>query len=151
MLGTRNYPVVIGGGIAVLLFSLVGAAAITGVLPSASERKGSLPEKVAKPTACRNCGVVADVRAPVSKHSPYRVVLRMDDGSERIVAQLDLKADRANGVLRVMAAHAEPGADRAEAAAAARAELSAVARWQGMTDIDVSGRGNLVQALTRSA
>jgi outer membrane lipoprotein SlyB len=87
MLGTRNYPVVIGGGIAVLLFSLVGAAAITGVLPSASERKGALPEKVAKPTACRNCGVVADVRAPVSKHSPYRVVLRMDDGSERIVAQ----------------------------------------------------------------
>ena len=87
MLGTRNYPVVIGGGIAVLLFSLVGAAAITGALPSASERKAAQPEKIAKPSACRNCGVVADVRAPSSKHSSYRVVLRMDDGSERIVQQ----------------------------------------------------------------
>ena len=86
MLGTRNYPVVIAGGIAVLLFSLVGAAAITGVLPSASERKSAQPDKV-KATACRNCGVVADVRAPTSRHSSYRVVLRMDDGSERIVPQ----------------------------------------------------------------
>ena len=85
MLGTRNYPVVIAGGIAVLLFSLVGAAAITGVLPSASERKVSA--QVAKPSACRNCGVVAAIRAPASKHSPYRVVLRMEDGSERVVSQ----------------------------------------------------------------
>ena len=30
---TRNYPLVIGAGVAILLFSLVGAAAITGVLP----------------------------------------------------------------------------------------------------------------------
>ena len=87
MLGTRNYPVVIGGGIAVLLFSLVGAAAITGALPSASERRMSGSAQYAKPTACRNCGVVAAIRPPASKHSPYRVVLRMEDGSERIVSQ----------------------------------------------------------------
>jgi hypothetical protein len=87
MLGTRNYPVVIGGGIAVLLFSLVGAAAITGALPSASERKAAAAEQAAKPTACRNCGVVAAIRPPASKHRPYRVVLRMEDGSERIVSQ----------------------------------------------------------------
>jgi outer membrane lipoprotein SlyB len=87
MLGTRNYPVVIGGGIAVLVFSLVGAAAITGVLPSASERKASASGQIAKPTACRNCGVVAAIRPPASKRSPYRVVLRMEDGSERIVSQ----------------------------------------------------------------
>ena len=70
---------------------------------------------------------------------------------ERIVAQLDLKADRANGVLRVTAAHAEAEADRAAAAAAAHAELGAVARWQGLTEIDVSGRGNFARALARTA
>lgn len=87
MLGTRNYPVVIGGGIAVLMFSLVGAAAITGVLPSASDRKVSTSDQVARPSACRNCGVVAAIRPPASRHLPYRVILRMEDGSERIVSQ----------------------------------------------------------------
>jgi hypothetical protein len=29
--------------------------------------------------------------------------------------------------------------------------LSAVALWQGLTDIDVSSRGNLAQALVRTA
>jgi uncharacterized protein YcaQ len=51
--------------------------------------------------------------------------------------------------LRVAAAHAEPGADRAEVAAAACAELDAIARWQGLTDLAVTSRGNLVQALMR--
>jgi uncharacterized protein len=69
---------------------------------------------------------------------------------ERIVAQLDLKADRANGVLRVVAAHGESGADRAEAARAARAELEAVARWQKLVDIEIAARGNLADALKRA-
>lgn len=69
---------------------------------------------------------------------------------ERIVAQLDLKADRANRLLRVLAAHAEPGAGIAEVAAAARAELDAVASWQNLADIDISARGSLAGALKRA-
>ena len=109
MLGTWNYPVVIAGGIAVLLFSLVGAAAITGALPSASERKLASPGKVARPSACRNCGIVADVRPPASRHGAYRVVLRMDDGSERIVVQPDEPAFGIGARVRVIGQSLERG------------------------------------------
>ena len=47
---------------------------------------------------------------------------------DRIVARLDLKADRANGSLVVRAAHIEPGADR-EVVPALHAELQAWAEW----------------------
>jgi uncharacterized protein YcaQ len=69
---------------------------------------------------------------------------------ERIVAQLDLKADRANRVLRVVAAHAEAGADRAEAATAARTELDAVARWQSLAEVEISVRGSFADSLKRA-
>jgi uncharacterized protein YcaQ len=77
-------------------------------------------------------------------HGYYALPLLL---GERIVAQLDLKADRAKGVLRVMAAHVEPGTDRGEVARAARTELDAIAGWQGLTDLAVTHRGNLAVAL----
>lgn len=95
MLWTRNYPVVLAGGLAVLLFSLVGAAAITGALPGsdrdAKERLPS-PERIAnspvlKRAPCADCALVADIRPIGMRPVGYRVVLRMDDGSERIVSQ----------------------------------------------------------------
>jgi hypothetical protein len=95
---SRNYPVVIGAGVAVLMFSLVGAAAITGVLPASNGSSDLLAlEKTAAAAAaskagCRTCGVVAAVKAVQVKSdssgigSVYRVTVRMDDGSERTLS-----------------------------------------------------------------
>ena len=94
MLWTRNYPVVMGGGLAVLLFSLVGVAAITGALPGsdrqANERAsfpGSGGASAVRHVPCADCALVADIRPIGLRPVGYRVVLRMDDGSERIVSQ----------------------------------------------------------------
>ena len=66
-MGYRNYPLVIAAGITVLLFSLVGAAAVIGRLPAASSapdaQSAASTHKTAKAAAarkspCRNCGVV---------------------------------------------------------------------------------------------
>src|SRR5579871_339596 len=69
---------------------------------------------------------------------------------EMIAARVDLKADRATGVLRVQAAHLEPGADAAEVAAALAAELRAAAVWLGLPDVAVAGRGDLADDLRRA-
>lgn len=92
----RNYPVVLGSGIAVLMFSLVGAAAITGVLPASEENAAPLEKTAAaaaaSKVACKNCGVVAAVKPVKVKSdssrvgSVYRVTVRMDDGSERTLS-----------------------------------------------------------------
>jgi uncharacterized protein YcaQ len=65
---------------------------------------------------------------------------------DRMVARVDLKADRRDGVLRVHAAYAEPGAppDTAEELAA---ELWALAGWLGLTDVAVAERGDLASGL----
>ena len=68
---------------------------------------------------------------------------------DRIVARVDLKADRRAGVLRVHAAYAEPGAptDTADELAA---ELRSLAGWLDLDDLTVGNRGDLCAAL-RSA
>ena len=109
----RNYPVVIGAGVAVLLFSLVGAAAITGVLPASNDDSGlrslekTAAAAAAKKTACRTCGVIAAVKAVKVKsdssdiRSVYRVTVRMDDGSERILSQATAPAFAVGARVRV--------------------------------------------------
>lgn len=94
MLWTRNYPVVMAGGLTVLLFSLVGAAAITGALPGSDRdtKERSNAERIANAPAlkrvpCADCALVADIRPIGLRPVGYSVVLRMDDGSERIVSQ----------------------------------------------------------------
>lgn len=82
----RTHPIFIAAGVAVLLFSLIGAAALTGLLPNANTREASadvralaqshagagpgrmLPaepapvrDKQAAP-ACTNCGVIEAIR-----------------------------------------------------------------------------------------
>lgn len=74
----------------------------------------------------------------------YSLPLLIDD---RIVGRIDLKNDRQNGVLRVQNAWAEPGAPE-ETAPRLAALLREVAAWQGLNDIEVTGRGNLGEALT---
>jgi len=65
---------------------------------------------------------------------------------DALVARVDLKADRAAGVLRVQASHREPKAPRATASALAR-ELRAMADWLGLPSVVVEKRGDLAASL----
>jgi uncharacterized protein len=75
----------------------------------------------------------------------YYVLPFLHDGALR--ARVDLKADRRAGLLRVLAAWAEPGHDPGETAVALAAELRRAARWQGLDDVAVLPRGDLAPAL----
>lgn len=68
---------------------------------------------------------------------------------ERLVARVDLKADRADRTLRVRAAHAEGGVDQVEVAGALAAELETMASWLGLEQLRVDRRGDLSAALRR--
>jgi uncharacterized protein len=69
---------------------------------------------------------------------------------EALVARADLKADRAGGVLRALAAYAEPDRDHAEAAAHLATALSDMAAWLGLDGVEAADRGDLAPALRRA-
>ena len=62
---------------------------------------------------------------------------------DRFVARVDLKADRARGVLRVRSAWLEPGFDPRAVAAELAAELATLAGWLGLSDVEVAPVGTL--------
>lgn len=66
--------------------------------------------------------------------------------NERIVARVDLRADRPNGVLRVLAAYAEPCAPP-ETATELMEELKLMQQWLGLERMEVTGGGDLGPAL----
>lgn len=67
--------------------------------------------------------------------------------ADRLVARVDLKAERAEGRLRVAAAFLEGGADREEVVEALASEVQRLARWIGLDEVAVGRRGNLARAL----
>jgi len=71
----KTHPILIAAGVAVLLFSLLGAAALTGLVPSANTRPGEAgamgpmaqgrpaPSRGIFAAPCATCGVVDAIRS----------------------------------------------------------------------------------------
>ncbi|MCW2541777.1 MAG: hypothetical protein JWN95_3502 [Frankiales bacterium] len=70
---------------------------------------------------------------------------------DTLVGRVDLKADRAAGVLRVQSAWVEPGADPQHVASALAAELHLMAGWLGLDSVDIAERGDLAGILRQVA
>ena len=85
--------------------------------------------------------------APRRTFGYYVLPVLIDD---RLVARLDLKADRAAGTLRVLSAHAEANGIAERAAGRIAAELAAMAGWLGLERVDVADRGDLSETLRKA-
>jgi hypothetical protein len=69
---------------------------------------------------------------------------------DSLVGRLDMKADRAAGVLRVPGAFAEPGVPHADVADDVADELWRMAEWLGLGSVEVGDRGDLAPMLRRA-
>lgn len=85
--------------------------------------------------------------APKRVFGYYSLPILLDD---ELVGRIDLKSDRAEGILRVQSAWREESAEGADADPERIAELvRAAASWQGLEGITVGERGTLAADLAR--
>lgn len=91
-----------------------------------------------------------EIYTPAAKRQyGYYVWPLLMDG--RLVARVDLKADRAADSLRVLGAFGEPDVPRARVAAALAGELESMASWLGLGGFSVAGPGDLSSELRAAA
>jgi hypothetical protein len=86
------------------------------------------------------------VPAPQRVHGYYVLPFLHD---ERLVARVDLKADRGSGRLLVQAAHGQGEVDAAGVAALAE-QLASMAGWLRLGVVDVAPRGDLAVRLQQA-
>lgn len=82
------------------------------------------------------------------KHGYYVLPFLLDG---KLVARVDLKADRKRSTLDVLSAFVELGCNETRVARALFTELERFASWLGLGNVSLGARGNLMSALRRHA
>lgn len=90
-----------------------------------------------------------DIYTPAAKrvHGYYVLPFLLGD---RMVARIDVKSDRQAGMLRVLGAFAEPGADPGAVAPELADELRLLAGWLELEDVSVARKGDLAGTLAKA-